>query len=186
MNSELLEKILEDDIISVSGGKSDVDLLGPDFGLDIEEDLSTTKPYSIIDQLMDGPTTHHSKYRHSTNTITSTIFSTVSHPLSIVTITKTHSTINTTSPIPLTSHNDTPQTTAPAHIQITTTTNKSPTTHILKTLRKHTTVYIPPTSASPQLGTPPKNISSTNHSKSTIHNRVKSQNYTFQTYNFTI
>ena len=118
INSELLHKILEDFIISLSGGESDVDLLGPDFGLDIEEDLNTTKPYSIIDELMDGPTTHHTKYQHFTNTITSTIFSTVSHPLSTRTTTKTHSTINSTSPIPTTSHNDTQQTTTPAQAHI--------------------------------------------------------------------
>ena len=41
INSELLHKILEDFIISLSGGESDVDFLGPDFGLDIEEDLNT-------------------------------------------------------------------------------------------------------------------------------------------------
>ena len=48
MNSKLLDKIMKDDMISLSGGESDVDLLGPDLGLDLEEDLDTIKPYSII------------------------------------------------------------------------------------------------------------------------------------------
>ena len=43
MDSELLDKILEDDMISLSGGESDVDLLGPDLSLDLEEDLDTKK-----------------------------------------------------------------------------------------------------------------------------------------------
>ena len=132
MNSELLNKVLEDDMISLRGGESDVDLLGPDLSLDLQEDLDTKKRYSIIDELMDGPPTHHTKYQHSTNTTTSTIFSTVSHPLSTRNTTTTHSTINTTSFTPTAGHNDTRHNTTPAHTRITTTTNKSPTTHILK------------------------------------------------------
>ena len=107
MNSELRGKILENDMIWLSGGESDVDLLGPDVGLGLEEDLDTTRPYSIIDELMDSPPTHHTKYQHSTNTITFTIFSTVSHPLSTMATTTTHSTINITGPIVTTSHKDT-------------------------------------------------------------------------------
>ena len=79
MNSELLDKILESDMILLSGGKFDVNLLGPDLGLDLEEDLNITKPYSIIDELMDNPPAHQTKYQQFTNTITSTIFSTVFH-----------------------------------------------------------------------------------------------------------
>ena len=55
-NSELLNEMLEVDISSLSGGESDIDLLGPDFGLDPKEDLNTTRLYSIIDELMDWPT----------------------------------------------------------------------------------------------------------------------------------
>ena len=40
MGSELLNQILEEDIISLSGGGSDTELMEP------EEDLSTTRPYS--------------------------------------------------------------------------------------------------------------------------------------------
>ena len=178
MNSELLDKILKDDMISLSGGEFDVDLLGPDLGLGLEEDLDTTKPYSIIDKLLDGPLTHHTKYQHFRNTITSTIFSTVSQPLSIMTTTTTHSTINTTSPTPAISHNDTRQNTISAHTPITTTTDKSPTIPILKTLRQHTTychhtIHLNITTTMHN----PKNIS-TNYSKPTIHNYVKTQNYT--------
>ena len=58
MNSELLNEMLEGNIISLSSGESNIDLLGPDFGLDPKEGLNTTKPYSIIDELMDGSPTH--------------------------------------------------------------------------------------------------------------------------------
>ena len=79
MNSELLDKILQDHIISLSGGESNIDLLEADIGLDLQEDLDTNKPYSITDELMNDPPTHHVKYQLSTNTITPTIFYTVSH-----------------------------------------------------------------------------------------------------------
>ena len=49
MGSELRNKILEEDIISLNGGDFDTELLEP------EEDLNETRPYSIIDKLMDGP-----------------------------------------------------------------------------------------------------------------------------------
>ena len=133
MNSELLDKISEDDMISLSGGESDVDLLGPDLVLDLEEDSDTNKPYSIIDELLDGPPTHHTQYQHSTNTIISIIFSTVSHPLSTMTTITTRSIISTTSHTPITSNNETQQNTTVANTPITTTTDKYPTTYILKT-----------------------------------------------------
>ena len=126
INNELPNIILEDDIISLSGGESEIDLLVPDFGLDLDEDLDTTKPYFIIDELMDGPPTHHTKYQHSTNTITFTTFSTVSHSLSTMATTTTNCTINSTSPTPTKSHNDTRQTTIQAHTRITTTKKNPP------------------------------------------------------------
>ena len=58
MNSELLDKTLEDDIISLSGEESEVGLLGQDLGLDLEEDLDITKSYSILGELMNNPPTH--------------------------------------------------------------------------------------------------------------------------------
>lgn len=45
MNSELLNKILEEDMISLSSDESDVDVLGPDLILDLEEDLDTIFHY---------------------------------------------------------------------------------------------------------------------------------------------
>ena len=83
MNSELFDKILEADIILLSGGDSDVDLLGADPSLDLEEDLDTTESHSITDKLMNVLPTHHTKYQHSSNITTSTIFSTISHPFII-------------------------------------------------------------------------------------------------------
>ena len=55
MKSELLDKTLEIDMISLSRGESNVDFLGPDLVVDLEKDLDTTKRYSIIDELMDSP-----------------------------------------------------------------------------------------------------------------------------------
>ena len=58
-----------------------------------------------------------------------------------------------------TNHSSTRETTKPTHTQITTTTtNKPPTTHILKTLRQHTPVTTPSTSTSlplPKTSRPP-------------------------------
>ena len=52
IDSEILDNILENHIISLSGGESDIDLLGPDLGLNLHEDIDTMKPYSILDELM--------------------------------------------------------------------------------------------------------------------------------------
>ena len=165
MNSELLDKILDDDMISLSGVESDVDILGPDLGLNLEEDLDTTKPYSIIDELMDGPPTHHTKYQHSTFQH-STTFSNVSHSLSTMTTTTKHSTINTTSPTPTASHNDMRQNTTPAHTRITTTTNipchtllkNTTSTHQNPHHQKHTSLCTPPKTSLP---TTPNQLSTT-------------------------
>ena len=86
MNGELLNEMLEGDIISLSGGESDSDLLGPDFGRDPKEDLNTRR-YSIIDELMDGPPTHrtiHSNTRETTKpTHTQITTTTTNKPLSL-------------------------------------------------------------------------------------------------------
>ena len=96
----------------------------------ILEDLNTTRPYSIIDELMDGPPNYHIEHQ------TSTIFSTISYPLATMTTTATLWTINTTIPTstPTTSHDNIQQNTTAAHMQFTThaplstTTSKPPTT----------------------------------------------------------
>ena len=158
MNSELLNKILEYDIILLSSCESDIDLLGLDLDVELEEGFDTIKQYSIIDKLRDGPPTHHTKHQYSLNSITSTLFSTVSHSLSPMTTIETHSTINITSltPTPTTSHNDIRQSTTPVHTRTTTSLSKSPNTHILKTLRQHTTVNISSPSKSPHYTHPQK------------------------------
>lgn len=46
-------------MMSASSGQSDANPLGSNLGLNLEEDLDTTKPCSIIDELMDGSPTHH-------------------------------------------------------------------------------------------------------------------------------
>ena len=68
---------------------------------------------------------------HQPTTLNTNIPQTPSHlpysppslSLSTMTTTTKHSTINTTSPTPTTSHNDMRQNTTPAHTRITTTTN---------------------------------------------------------------
>ena len=99
IDSNLLDNILENDIISLISGESDTDLLGPDLDLNLHEDMDTTKLYSILDELMASPPTHNTKQQYSTNTTTSTTSSTILHPLSAMTTTITHSTINTTNPL---------------------------------------------------------------------------------------
>ena len=113
MRSELLNQIFEEDIISLSGVESDTELMEP------EEDLNTTRPYFIIDDLMDGPPNHYTD--HQTSTIFSTI-SIISYPLATMTKTTTPSTINTTTPTstPITTHGNMQQNTTAAHIQFTT------------------------------------------------------------------
>ena len=66
IDSELLDSILENDIISLSGGKSDTDLLGHDLDLNLNENMDTTKPYSILDELVACPPTHNTKHQYST------------------------------------------------------------------------------------------------------------------------
>ena len=61
MSRELLDKFLEDDIIALSGGELDDNLLGSDMEENFENHHPSTKPYSIIDELMDNPPTHHNK-----------------------------------------------------------------------------------------------------------------------------
>ena len=112
MASEPLNQILEEETISLSCGESDTKLIEP------EEDLNITRPYSIIDELMDSPSNHSTK--HQTSTIFSTI-STISYPLATMTTTTAPSTINTTTPIstPIISHDKMQQNTTAAHIQFT-------------------------------------------------------------------
>ena len=50
--------------------------------------MNTTKPYSILDELMVSPPTHNIEHQCSTNTATSTA-SSISHPLSAMTTTTT-------------------------------------------------------------------------------------------------
>ena len=87
------ETLLQNDMISLSGGESDIDLLGSDPCIYSQEDMRTTKPFSILDELLTSP-----PICNSTNTNTSTTSSTITHPLSCMTVTTTYSTINTTIP----------------------------------------------------------------------------------------
>ena len=56
MNSELLNKILEDDIILLSSCESDIDLLGPDLDVELEERLDTIKIIFHYSQTKGWPT----------------------------------------------------------------------------------------------------------------------------------
>ena len=74
INSIVLNEMLEEDFISLSGGESDTDLLQSDFGRNAKED-QITRPYSIIDELMDGPPTHQTQHQHTSVTAPSALTS---------------------------------------------------------------------------------------------------------------
>ena len=140
MGREYLNQILEEDIILLSVGESDTELMEP------EEDLNITRPYSIIDELMDGQPNYHTE--NQTFTGLSTIFTT-SYPLASMTNTTIPSTINTIIPISthITSHGNTQQNTTAAHIQITTpapplTTISKPSTHLPTVQVHHLNTYL--------------------------------------------
>ena len=148
IDSELLDSMLEKDIILLSSEETDTDLLGSDLDLNLH-DIDTTKPYSILDELMACPPTHNTKHQYSTNTTTSTTSSTICFPLSTMTTITTHSTINTTNRIPARNYSNTQHNTTPTHTPITTKTKKFLTTHILKKLRHQTTATTLSTSTTP-------------------------------------
>ena len=49
VDNEILNNLLENDMISLSGGESDIDFLGSDPDTNSREDMRTTKPFSILD-----------------------------------------------------------------------------------------------------------------------------------------
>ena len=67
VDSETLNSLLENDIISLSGGESDKDLLGSDPDTNSWEDMCIKKYFSILDELLASPPIHN-----STNTDMST------------------------------------------------------------------------------------------------------------------
>ena len=77
-------------MISLSGWELNADFLGPDWDVTYHKYVHTTKPFSILDELMASPPTHN-----SANTNTFTISSTISHPLTLMITTTSHSTIST-------------------------------------------------------------------------------------------
>ena len=62
IDSKIVDNILENDIVLLSGGESDTNLLGPDMGLNLHEGMNTTKPYSILNELMAIPPNHNIKH----------------------------------------------------------------------------------------------------------------------------
>ena len=78
-------------MISLSGGESDIDVLGYDPDTNSREDIRATKHFSIRDELLASP-----PIRNYTNTITSTTSSTITCPLSCMIVTTTYFAINTT------------------------------------------------------------------------------------------
>ena len=98
LNSELLGRILEEDIISPTGGESDDEFLQCNLEEDLQKPHPPTRPFSIIDEQIYGLPTPHSKYQpyqSYTNTNISTTIPGVPHSSSITTTTATYSTINT-------------------------------------------------------------------------------------------
>ena len=72
VDSETLNNLLENDMISLSGGESDIDLLGSDPYTNSREDMRTKKHFSVLDELLASPPIHN-----STNTTKSTTSSTI-------------------------------------------------------------------------------------------------------------
>ena len=176
LSSELLGRILEEDIFSLSGGESDDEFLGCNLKEDLQKHHPPTRPFPIIDEQIYGPPTPHSKYQpyqSYTNTSISTTLPDVPHSSSIITTTTTYSTINTTIPKEYftTSHQNTQQSTPATHVPITEGIKKSPIGHILKTQRSCTNIIKPPTSIVPPLCTLPKitpALNSTNQPSTTM------------------
>ena len=102
IDRKTLDNFLENDMISLSGWELNTDFLGPDFDVIYYKDIHITKPFSILQELMASPPTHN-----STNTNTSTTSSTISHPLTLMISTTSHSTISTTNPSPTIRHQPT-------------------------------------------------------------------------------
>ena len=78
-------------MISLSGGESDIDVLGYDPDTNAREDIRATKHFSIRDELLVSP-----PIRNYTNTITSTTSSTITCALSCMIVTTTYFAINST------------------------------------------------------------------------------------------
>ena len=93
IDSETMEKMLQNDTISISGGESNADLPVPALDVNSHEDINTSKPFSILDELMVSLPTHN-----STHTTMSTTSSTIYHLLSFMITTTAHSTVSTANP----------------------------------------------------------------------------------------
>ena len=102
IEGKTLDNFLENDMISLSGWELDTDFLGPDLDVIYHKDVHTIKPFSILNELMTSLPTHN-----STNTNTFTISCTISHPLTLMIITTSHSTISTINPSPTIRHQPT-------------------------------------------------------------------------------
>ena len=123
INSVLLNEMLEEDIISLSSGESDTELLQSDFGWSAKEDW-ITRPISIIDELMDGPPTHQTQHRHTSVTTPSAL---TSPPLP------------ETSPPPTIPHQSsttTPKCTSSNHLSTFISSPTTPTTYLNSTYQK--------------------------------------------------
>ena len=109
VDSETLNNLLENDIISLSGGESDKDLLGSDPDTNSREDMRIKKHFSILDELLASPPIHN-----STNTDMSTTSFTTNTTISTHTLRHqpTAATLPTsTTPLsPNTSYNASPST----------------------------------------------------------------------------
>ena len=80
-------------MVSLSCGESDTDLQGSNPGANSQEDMHTTKPFSILDELLDSP-----PICNCTNTTASTTYFSIAHPLCCIITTTAHYTVSTTNP----------------------------------------------------------------------------------------
>ena len=155
MNTDLLNKIMDEEMISLSGGESNDDLLGFEVEENLENYQPPTKPSLIIDEFIDSSPTHRNQ-PYTKTTIASNLSHSSIHSSSSTFTTTGHSLHNTTTPILATDYHSTRQNKTPIHTSITSETNKSLTRHILQTLQKSTTITTTSTSTALPLYTPPK------------------------------
>ena len=122
VDNETLNNLLENDMISLNGGESDIDLLGSDPYTNSREDMRTKKHFSVLEELLASPPIHS-----STNSTKSTTSSTIN--ITIPTHTLRHQPTAATLPTstrplsPNTSYNVPP---SPIHTHPTSTSTAKP------------------------------------------------------------
>ena len=159
IDSEALNNLLEDDMISLSGGELDT----PNTDGNNQNDIHIIKPISILDELLASP-----PIDNSTNTTMSTSPSTISRPLySIITTTTRHFATNIIDSNPTLLHQST-VTTLPTHT--------TPPSHSSCNTSPSPTYLNPPSTSTAKSKTTPS-ITQPEHLLFTFHSIPSHPNY---------